>query len=48
MNKQREVIYDERRRVLEGEDINEQIQNMIKNIIRFAVNVYKGEYKELN
>ena len=40
MNKQRQVIYDERGRVLEGEDINEQIQSMIKDIISDAVAAY--------
>ena len=43
MNKQRQVIYDERGRVLEGEDINEQIQNMVKDIISDAVTAYVGD-----
>ena len=43
MNKQRQVIYDERARVLEGEDINEQIQGMIKDIIGSAVTAYIGD-----
>ena len=43
MNKQRQVIYDERGRVLEGEDINEQIQGMIKDIISSAVTAYVGD-----
>lgn len=43
MNKQRQVIYDERGRVLEGEDINEQIQGMIKDIISSAVAAYVGD-----
>ena len=43
MNKQRQVIYDERGRVLEGEDINNQIQNMIQDIIADAVNAYVGD-----
>ena len=33
MNKQREIIYAERRSVLEGENLQEQIQNMIHDII---------------
>src|SRR5690606_22835456 len=33
MNKQRTVIYDERRRVLDGEDLHEQVQNMITDVI---------------
>ena len=43
MNRQRQVIYDERGRVLEGEDINEQIQSMIKDIISDAVAAYVGD-----
>jgi len=33
MNKQREVIYDERRKVLFGEDLREYIENMTNSII---------------
>ena len=33
MNKQREVIYAERRRVLEGEDLREHIFNMAKGLV---------------
>ncbi len=33
MNKQRKVIYDERRRVLDGEDLHVQVQNMISDVI---------------
>ncbi|MTD12973.1 preprotein translocase subunit SecA [Nakamurella sp. YIM 132087] len=33
MNKQRTVIYDERRRVLDGEDLHQQVQNMITDVI---------------
>ncbi|MEG0180610.1 MAG: preprotein translocase subunit SecA [Peptostreptococcaceae bacterium] len=43
MNKQRQVIYDERGRVLEGEDINEQVQNMIKETINSAITAYTGD-----
>ncbi|MBV9290885.1 MAG: preprotein translocase subunit SecA [Frankiales bacterium] len=34
LNKQRTVIYDERRRVLLGDDIHEQITNMIEDVVR--------------
>jgi preprotein translocase subunit SecA len=34
LNKQRTVIYDERRRVLLGEDIHDQVVNMIEDVIR--------------
>ena len=33
MNKQRKVIYDERRRVLDGEDLREQIEHMIDDVV---------------
>ncbi|MBV9486584.1 MAG: preprotein translocase subunit SecA [Frankiaceae bacterium] len=33
LNKQRTVIYDERRRILEGEDIHEEILNIIEDTI---------------
>ena len=33
MNKQRTVIYDERRRVLHGEDLHVQVQNMIDDVV---------------
>ncbi len=33
LNKQRMVIYDERRRVLEGEDLSEQVQKMIIDVV---------------
>jgi preprotein translocase subunit SecA len=34
LNRQREVIYDERRRVLEGADLHEQIRHFIDDVIR--------------
>ncbi|GAA1302518.1 preprotein translocase subunit SecA [Pseudonocardia xinjiangensis] len=33
LNKQRTVIYDERRRVLAGEDIKEQIEHMLEDVV---------------
>ncbi len=33
LNKQRTVIYDERRRVLDGEDIQEQIEHMLGDVV---------------
>ena len=33
LNKQRTVIYDERRRVLEGEDLHEQIRDMVDDVV---------------
>ncbi len=43
MNKQREIIYTERRRVLEGENLQEQIQNMIHSLIEEGVISYSQE-----
>ena len=37
MNKQREIIYDQRRRVLDGEDISDRIRSMIADVIGTAV-----------
>jgi preprotein translocase subunit SecA len=33
MNKQRQVIYAERRRVLDGEDLHEQVEHMINDVV---------------
>ncbi|GAA1637567.1 preprotein translocase subunit SecA [Catellatospora bangladeshensis] len=33
MNKQRQVVYAERKRVLDGEDLNEQIEGMIDDVV---------------
>jgi preprotein translocase subunit SecA len=33
LNRQRQVIYDERRRVLEGEDLHEQIRHFVNDVI---------------
>lgn len=43
MNKQREIIYAERRRVLEGENLQEQIQNMIHSLIEEGVMSYSQD-----
>ena len=43
MNKQREIIYAERRRVLEGENLQEQIQNMIYSLIEEGVMSYSQD-----
>lgn len=48
MNKQREVIYEERRKVLEGENLREYIDSMVENTINGAVDTYTadGKYPE--
>ncbi len=40
MNTQREVIYDERRKMLEGQDIHEQVEEMIPEVIQDALGKY--------
>jgi preprotein translocase subunit SecA len=40
MNKQREVIYAQRRRVLEGENIRDQILEMIGDVIDIVLDIY--------
>lgn len=40
MNKQREVIYSERRKVLEGEDIHSDIVEMRNSVIESAIDFY--------
>ncbi|NLX63370.1 MAG: preprotein translocase subunit SecA [Clostridiaceae bacterium] len=43
MNQQREIIYSERAKVLNGENIKEHILKMIDNIADYIVNLYCGE-----
>lgn len=43
MNKQREIIYAERRRVLEGENLQEQIENMIHSLIEEGIMSYSQD-----
>ncbi|MBU5336928.1 preprotein translocase subunit SecA [Intestinibacter bartlettii] len=45
MNKQRQIIYAERSSVLEGEDIHEYIQSMVKERIGAAVDAYTEDKK---
>lgn len=55
MNMQREIIYKQRAQVLEGENLKEQIEEMIKEVISAAVDThitgmeedYKTEFKNL-
>ena len=39
MNKQREIIYGERQKVLNGEDLQQQIENMIREFVSSSVSV---------
>ena len=40
MNKQREIIYTERNKVLDGEDVHEQVSNMFPDYVTELVNNY--------
>ena len=40
MNRQREVIYEERRRLLEGEDLRDHLLEMLDQAVEHAVDVY--------
>src|SRR5665213_2020678 len=43
LNKQRTVIYAERRRVLHGDDLHEQVRNMVDDVIRGYVEAASAE-----
>jgi len=43
MNKQREIIYNERKRVLEGENLREHIWGMVENIVDESIELYTAE-----
>ena len=43
MNTQREVIYSQRRQVLEGQDLQESIRSMISGMIERSINGHAGE-----
>ncbi len=45
MNKQREVIYERRKRALEGENLNQEIEGMIISYVQGSVDQYlQGDY----
>ena len=46
MNKQREVIYGERRKVLMGEDLKDQFTRMIDETVENIVNAYASEHSK--
>ncbi|RQD71036.1 MAG: preprotein translocase subunit SecA [Tindallia sp. MSAO_Bac2] len=48
MNKQREVIYNERRKVLDGEDLKDQVMAMVETIIDTSIELYtaNSQYPE--
>lgn len=47
MNEQREIIYGERRKVLEGENMKEHIMNMLREIIEKSVNNHSNGMDEM-
>ncbi len=48
MNTQREVIYKQRRQVLDGEDLQSSIQNMIHTMVENAIQGHMGEQKHMD
>lgn len=42
INKQREIIYSQRSRVLEGENLKDQIHSMIEDVVEYEVSVHLG------
>ena len=47
MNTQRKVIYEERRKVLDGENLQESIQKMLSNVVSRTVHGHMGDQKHL-
>ena len=48
MNAQREIIYKQRRQVLDGENINENILNMISSLAEEVISSYATSEEEIN
>ncbi len=48
MNTQREVIYKQRRQVLDGEDLQQSIRNMIHTVINNAIQGHMGEQRHMS
>ena len=48
MNTQREVIYKQRRQVLDGEDLQGSIQNMLHSMVENAIHGHMGEQKHMD
>ena len=48
MNTQREVIYKQRRQVLDGENLQGSIQNMIHTMVENAIQGHMGEQKHMD
>ncbi|MGE4277915.1 MAG: preprotein translocase subunit SecA, partial [Lawsonibacter sp.] len=48
MNTQREVIYKQRRQVLDGEDLQNSIQTMLRSTVENAIRGHMGEQKHMD
>ena len=48
MNTQRKVIYEQRRRVLDGDNLKEAVQNMMHTVVSNAIHGHMGEQKHMN
>ncbi len=48
MNTQRKVIYEQRRKVLDGENLQESVQNMLTTVISNEVQAHMGELKHMD
>ena len=48
MNTQRKVIYEQRRKVLDGENLNESVQTMLSTVISTEVQAHMGELKHMD
>ena len=48
MNTQRQVIYEQRRKVLDGENLKESVQNMLATVISNEVSAHMGEQKHMD
>ena len=48
MNTQRQVIYEQRRKVLDGENLKESVQNMLTGVITNEVHAHLGEQKHMD
>ena len=46
MNTQREIIYGQRREVLNGEDVTDSIKHMIEEACELIVDTYRNELEE--
>ena len=48
MNTQRQVIYEQRRKVLDGENLKEAVQTMLSTVISNEVAAHMGEHKHMD